>query len=435
MAGFFVSIHLLTLGFDVICIMSQLSLFELNNLIKTQLESALDPSYWVIAEISELRQNQKGHCYMELVEKENNFIQAKIRANIWSYTYRTVSSQFEQATGSRLKPGIKVLFNVSINFHEVYGMSLTVNNIDPSYTVGERSRLREETIARLREEDLIDRNKQLQLPLVPQRIAIISSETAAGYGDFINQLEHNSKGYGFDTSLFNATMQGDGAVASIQKAMQLIQESDYAFDAVILIRGGGAQTDLDCFDSYGLGRSIASFSLPVLTGIGHERDQTVADIVAHTNLKTPTAVAEFLISGMERFDDLLHEYMYRIEKVFEGKLNAEQQRLMQFSYAVERATKRIFEHETLLLKEKSITLKHIANRYLERQQSQLNTLEKELKLIDPLNIFKRGYSITLKGGKSINGQKIVIGDQLETRTLDKKIESQVMAIEDERQSN
>ena len=434
-AGFFVSIHLLTLGFGVICIMSQLSLFELNNLIKTQLESSLEPSYWVIAEISELRLNQKGHCYMELAEKENNFIQAKIRANIWSYTYRTLSGQFEHATGSTLKPGIKVLFNVSVNFHEVYGISLTVNNIDPSYTIGERSRLREETIQKLTQQGLIDLNKALQLPLVPQRVAIISSESAAGYGDFMNQLVHNDRGYHFQTTLFNALMQGNEAVISMQKAFRAIHESDVAYDAVILIRGGGAQTDLDCFDSYELGQTIASLPLPVLTGIGHERDQTVADVIAHTSLKTPTAVAEFLISGMERFDDLLHEYIYRIEKVFNEKMNLEQQRMIQLSYDIERACKGIFEQEAHLLREKSITLKHLTHRFLERQQSQLNTLEKELSLIDPRTIFKRGYSITLKNGRSINGQNIDIGDRLETRTLNKKLESQVTAINDEQESH
>ncbi len=411
--------------------MAQLTLYELNNLIKSKLETHLAPSYWVVAEISELRLNQKGHCYMELVEKENNFIQAKIRANIWSYTYRTLNGQFEQATGTVLKPGIKVLFNLSINFHEVYGMSLTVNDIDPNYTIGERSRLREETVLKLQQEGLYDKNKQLKLPIVPQNIAIISSESAAGYGDFMNQLSDNSRAFHFNSKLFPALMQGNEAVISIRKALKEIHESDLNFDVIVLIRGGGAQADLDCFDTYQLARAIALFPAPVLTGIGHERDQTVADLVAHTSLKTPTAVAEFLIAGMNRFDDLLHEYLYRIEKVHESKLTLEQQNLQYVSNQIKQLTERILKSQRHQLDQKSLTLKYAAQLHLERKDSLLKTLEKQLKLMDPITIFKRGYSITLKDGKSVLGQELNIGDRLETRTLDKQIKSEVTALNNE----
>lgn len=411
--------------------MAQLTLFELNNLIKSQLETTLAPNYWVIAEISELRLNQKGHCYMELVEKENNFIQAKIRANIWSYTYRTISSQFEQATGASLKSGIKVLFNLSVNFHEVYGLSLTVNDIDPNYTIGERSRLREETIQRLQQEDLIDKNKQLDLPLVPQKIAVISSDSAAGYGDFMNQLTNNIRTYNFKTTLFTALMQGNEAVTSIRTALKEIHESNLTFDAVVIIRGGGAQADLDCFDTYQLARAISLFPLPVLTGIGHERDQTVADFVAHTSLKTPTAVAEFLITGMGLFDDLLHEYLYRIEKVYESKLSIEQQHLQHLSNQIEQSTKQILKTHNHELEQKGLTLTYGAKRNLERQESQINTLEKQLNLIDPTTIFKRGYSLTLKNGKSIVKQNVKTGDLLETRALHQNIKSEVTGVSNE----
>lgn len=411
--------------------MAQLTLFELNNLIKSKLETHLAPNYWVIAEISELRLNQKGHCYMELVEKENNFIQAKIRANIWSYTYRTLSSQFEQATSTSLKPGIKVLFNLSVNFHEVYGLSLTVNDIDPNYTIGERSRLKEETIQRLQKEDLIDKNKQLELPLVPQKIAIISSESAAGYGDFMNQLNNNNRFYHFQTKLFPAMMQGNEAVISIRTSLKEIYESEISFDAVVIIRGGGAQADLDCFDTYELARAISLFPLPVLTGIGHERDQTVADSVAHTSLKTPTAVAEFLISGMGRFDDLLHEYLYKIEKVCEAKLIIEQQHLQYLSNQIRQSAQQILTTDNHQLEQKSLTLRYVSKRYLERQQAQITTLDKQLNLIDPATILNRGYSITLKNGKSVVNQQVEIGDLLETRTLNKNIQSEVTAVKNE----
>lgn len=411
--------------------MAQLTLFELNNLIKSKLETHLAPNYWVIAETSELRLNQKGHCYMELVEKENNFIQAKIRANIWSYTYRTLSSQFEQATSTSLKPGIKVLFNLSVNFHEVYGLSLTVNDIDPNYTIGERSRLKEETIQRLQKEDLIDKNKQLELPLVPQKIAIIGSESAAGYGDFMNQLNNNNRFYHFQTKLFPAMMQGNEAVVSIRTSLKEIYESEISFDAVVIIRGGGAQADLDCFDTYELARAISLFPLPVLTGIGHERDQTVADSVAHTSLKTPTAVAEFLISGMGRFDDLLHEYLYKIEKVCEAKLIIEQQHLQYLSNQIRQSAQQILTTDNHQLEQKSLTLRYVSKRYLERQQAQITTLDKQLNLIDPATILNRGYSITLKNGKSVVNQQVEIGDLLETRTLNKNIQSEVTVVKNE----
>lgn len=411
--------------------MSKMTLFELTNLIKLELENNLEPSYWVIAEISELRLNQKGHCYLELVEKENSFIQAKIRANIWSYTYRTISSQFESATGTPLKAGIKVLFNVSINFHEVYGMSVTVNNLDPNYTIGERSRMREETLKKLNEAGLTDQNKNLHLPEVPQQIAIISSESAAGYGDFMNQLNENPRGYHFRTELFTALLQGNEAVISIRKALKAIHESDSHFDVVVIIRGGGAQADLDCFDTFELARAIAMFPLPMLAGIGHERDQTVVDFVAHTSLKTPTAVAEFLIAGMERFNDALHEYIYRIEKVFEQKLNIEQQKLLQLSHQVEQEAFRTLKNHEHELKEKSLTLNYATKRFFERQLSQLNALEKQIDLIDPDTIFKRGYSITLKNGNSIANQEVSVDDVLETRALNKNLKSKVTAIENE----
>lgn len=411
--------------------MSKMTLFELTNLIKLELENNLEPNYWVIGEISELRVNQKGHCYMELVEKENNFIQAKIRANIWSYTYRTVSGLFESATGTPLKAGLKVLFNISINFHEVYGMSVTVNDLDPNYTIGERSRLRELTIKKLTDAGLTEKNKQLSLPEVPQRIAIISSDSAAGYGDFMNQLSDNPRKYHFHTVLFPALMQGNESVVSIRKALKAIHENDNHFDAVVLIRGGGAQADLDSFDTFELARAIALFPIPILAGIGHERDQTVVDIVAHTSLKTPTAVAEFLLSGMERFNDILHEYIYRIEKIFEQKLNSEQHKLLQLTHEVEQGAFRRLKLQEHQLKEKSLTLNYSIKRFFEKQLSQLIGLEKQVDLINPETIFKRGYSITLKNGKSITDQKIALGDELETRTLKKNLKSTVTVIENE----
>ena len=411
--------------------MAHLSLYELNSLIKAELESNMSPNYWVIAEISELRQNQKGHCYLELVEKEHNFIQAKIRANIWAYTYRTLSQQFMNATGSDLKPGIKVLFNVSINFHEVYGMSLTVNDIDPNFTIGERSRQKEETIRKLREEGYLELNKALSLPLVPQRIAVISSATAAGYGDFMDQLTNNNQGYDFAIETFNAVMQGNETEASIGKALEQIKASANKFDLITIIRGGGAQTDLDSFDAYGLAKLIAAAPLPVLTGIGHERDQTVADLVANTSLKTPTAVAEFIVSGMDRFYTNLFDLNARLERGIREKFNDAKQRLVQTGYRIERGCGSYLKQAENLIMDRQHILKFASKTQLDKNKTRLATLGDKIKLIDPETIFKRGYSITLKNGKPIHHQNIEIGDLLVTKSTNKRIESTVISIDNE----
>ena len=411
--------------------MAHLSLYQLNSLIKSELEAALSPSYWVIAEISELRENVKGHCYLELVEKENNFIQAKIRANIWAYTYRTLSQQFQKATGSKLRTGIKVLFNVSIQFHEVYGMSLTVNDIDPNFTIGEKSRQREETIRKLREEGYLELNKALSLPLVPQRIAIISSTSAAGYGDFIDQLTNNSRGYDFKITTFNAIMQGNETEVSIGNALEEIKDRKAEFDCIVIIRGGGAQTDLDSFDAYGLAKLIAAAPLPVLTGIGHERDQTVADLVANTSLKTPTAVAEFIINGMDRYYNLIYDLNVRLERGIRDKFSRAKDELLFQKHRIERAGSSYLKQANNLLRDKQHMLKFASKAQLEKQKNQLHSISEKINLIDPETIFKRGYSITLKNGKSINTQKIENGDLLVTKNQHVSIESKVLRIENE----
>lgn len=411
--------------------MAHLSLYELNSLIKAKLETNMSPSYWVIAEISELRQNQKGHCYMELVEKEHNFIQAKIRANIWAYTYRTLSQQFIQATGSPLKPGIKVLFNISINFHEVYGMSLTVNDIDPNFTIGERSRQKEETIKKLREEGYLELNKALPLPLIPQRIAVISSATAAGYGDFMDQLRNNGQGYDFFIETFNAVMQGNETESSIGRALEQIKASQDNFDIIAIIRGGGAQTDLDSFDAYGLAKLIAASPLPVLTGIGHERDQTVADLVANTSLKTPTAVAEFIISGVDRFYNNLFDLNSRLERGVRDKFSEAKHSLTQTGYRLEKASRSYLKQAENIIRDKQHMLKFASKAQLDKSKTRLSALGDKIKLIDPETIYKRGYSITLKNGRSIINQEVKIGDQLVTKNSHTQIESKVTSVENE----
>ncbi len=307
----------------------RLTLVELNDLIKDALIDAFPATLWVVAEVSELKENRSGHCYLELIEKEGNNIVARNRATIWSYTYRMLKPYFETTTGQLFTQGIKILVQVSVEFHSAYGLSLNVRDIDPVYTVGDLALQRKEIIMRLQEEGIFSMNKELELPLVPQKIAIISSKTAAGYQDFVHQLENNERGFRFYTHLFEAYMQGVEAVPSIVAALERIFTYDDFFDAVVIIRGGGATADLSCFDNYDLAFNITQFPLPVITGIGHEKDDTIIDMIAHTRLKTPTAVAEFFISGMEQFEDRLLDLETEIITGVRGKLEAQQEELEQ----------------------------------------------------------------------------------------------------------
>ena len=431
--------------------MTHLSLYELTGLIKSSLEKNLEPSYWVVAEISEMRLNQKGHCYMEIVEKEGQYVSAKIRANIWAFNYRRVSSNFLKVTQSPIRPGIKLRFNVVVNFHEVYGMSLTINDIDPNFTLGERAKKRQEVIDRLSNEGLIAQNKAISLPLVPQRIAVVSSDTAAGYGDFMEQLNNNKRGFQFRPQLFQALLQGDEAAQSMMNALREIRKHASEYDMVAIIRGGGAQADFDCFDDYELCKAIARFPIPILTGIGHERDETIADMVAHTKLKTPTAVAEFLIGGLDHFDDRLNEAAYRIERSLTNLMRLENLKLQSFSNKLQLKSQsslnlaneklnalklslkftslEMVKGNQLKLERLPVPLKRVAANRLTVLNNQLETLSKEVELLDPKTILKRGYTISRVEGVLLHKAQPKAGDQLETTTATQTISSEITNIE------
>jgi exodeoxyribonuclease VII large subunit len=433
---------------DVFCVMTHLSLFELTSLIKTELEKNLEPSYWVVAEISDLKVNAKGHCYMELVEKEGNFVSAKIRANIWAYTYRNLSGWFEAITHTSLQPGIKILLNATVQYHELYGMSLNIKDIDPNFTLGERARKRQEVIQRLKDEGIFDMNREIPLPLVPQRIAIISSETAAGYGDFMSQISDNGRAFKFHTRLFPSLMQGDQAPKEIISALLKINDQVSNYDLVVIIRGGGSQIDLDCFDDFELTSHIAQFPLPIITGIGHERDETISDLVANTRLKTPTAVAEFLISGLERFDERLNEMAYRLEKSGLQQLQYAQHTHTNTVHELQSATKAVIYNAEKQIDQKGLILKYsihdffksekrkvdnfetplhkAKNQRLAEADKRLTNLEKQLGLLHPDAVLKRGFTMTLLNGKMIPlNMQFKGGEEIETITAQQKIVSTV----------
>jgi exodeoxyribonuclease VII large subunit len=337
----------------------QLTLSELNLRVKETLQSSFADSLWVVAEIAEMKLNRTGHCYLELVDKDasSDEITARARATIWSWQFRFIQPYFETTTGQSLTAGLKVLVSVTVEFHEVYGFSLNIKDIDPAYTLGDLARRRLEIIRRLTDEGVIDMNKEIPIDDIPSRIAIISSPTAAGYEDFINQLFNNPAGYRFHTQLYPATMQGNDAPASIITALDAIYEHEEQFDVVVIIRGGGSQLDLSCFDDYNLAFHISQFPLPVLTGIGHEKDETIADMVANTKLKTPTAVAGFLIG---KFDEAANE-VAGLESAF-GEIISD--KLSEESDRIDGAVR---------------ILKPLVNACIERANSVLNQFTSELK--------------------------------------------------------
>ncbi|MEY3647446.1 MAG: hypothetical protein RLZ13_328 [Bacteroidota bacterium] len=433
--------------------MQALSVLQLATHIQQVLDKELEPLVWVVGELSDFRQAPQGHVYFELVEKQGNQVQAKIRANLWQFTYRSVAAKFETVTGTTLKNGMKVLAQVSVTYHPVYGLSLNVKDIDPSFSLGERARIRQETISRLTQEGWIGQNARLLLPRVIQRIAIISSATAAGYGDFINQVDGNSQGYKVYHQLFPSLMQGNEAVDSLLSALDQVanQVDKLQLDAIVIIRGGGAQLDLDCFDDYRLAVKIANFTLPVFTGIGHERDETIADLVAHTPLKTPTAVAEFILSSFREFEEglgvmaqrldwitrstfkgegeKLQGYSLRIIGESKSQLAREGEKLRNWGMRMQQAGKNGAKQEKNKLEQRQEQLKKGLQHFLKGQQDRITQLESSSRQLDPSRLLQKGYTRTESKGVPIHLTTLAPGDPIVTHTFNQKISSTINHIE------
>lgn len=406
--------------------MEHLTLQELSTAVKSILTKGLAPSYWVVAEISELRLNSTGHCYLELVEKQGQRILAKSKATIWANTYVNLSLWFEKMTGSQLKEGMKILCNTAVQYHEVYGLSLNIRDIDASYTIGEKAANRQKTINQLTEDGILTMNKELPLNMVLQNIAIISSPTAAGYEDFVDQLKNNTNDYHFNTNLYEAVMQGNTSAQSIIDALLKIHENSLEYDAVIIIRGGGSQIDLDSYDSYELSTYIAQFPMPIITGIGHERDESIADIVAHIALKTPTAVAEFIIGTSFSYESDMIESLRKISEVCSHEISEHKQNLGQLNSALTIASKSLILTKRHKFSSLAIQLQQTTKFHIHHQHQQLSSLQHNLEILSPENVFRRGYSITTSDGKLIQEHaKLKKGDQLITETLDRIIHSTV----------
>ena len=426
-----------------------LSLVELNQRIRMTLEQAFPDTYWVRAEMSDVRENgASGHCYLEFIEKDprSGQLLAKVRGAIWAKTFRLLKPYFEMETGQRFVSGLKVLVRVTVDFHELYGLSLTVVDIDPAYTLGDMARKRLEIIRQLQEEGVFELNKELPLPLLPRRLALISSPTAAGYEDFMNQLTHNRAGYPFYVKLFPALMQGERTEESVIAALDRIYAHQELFDVVALLRGGGATSDLNSFDSYLLAANCAQFPLPILTGIGHERDDTVVDLVAHTRLKTPTAVAEFLIARMDQAAQTVEELQQTMTQSASVRLLQEKQRLQSYATRFPALVGQRMERTRTLLHQLGAKLPTMAQGFVERKRAMVDRLvmqlrnattthlaekqrflqlqEQFVRMASPDYILRRGYSLTLREGKIIKrAEELQVGDELTTRFMDGEVKS------------
>lgn len=409
--------------------MESMTLLELNGRVKSSLQFSMPDAYWVQAEISGISPSGQGHCYLELVQKDptgRTFL-AKAKANIWRGTWMRLKPYFEAETGQTLQVGMKVLLQVSVTFHEVYGYSLVVLDIDPTYTMGDMARRRKEILEQLARDGVIGLNRELDIPALPHRIAVISSATAAGWGDFRNQLENNLYGFRFYVKLFPALMQGDEVERSVISALDAVAARRDDFDIVVIIRGGGAVSELSCFDSYNLAYNIANFPLPVITGIGHERDDTVADVVAHTKVKTPTAAAEFIINMALDCAQELEGLTRRMSDAITGRMNAENVRLERLSQKLPSLFAVLKTRQEQILENYLMrSLTGIRN-ILTQNTHKLELFEKSLSGADPVQILRKGYSITRCNGKVVTGASdLNRGDRLTTVFADGKVESEII---------
>ena len=384
--------------------MKQYSLLELCDCIDEALQSKLEETYWVRAEIASL--TERGHCYMELVEKaKNNSIAAKVRATCWSHVYHLLAAYFANETGQMLSVGMQVLLQVEVSFHAVYGLSVNIVGIDPTFTLGDLARQRQQTIQRLQEDGVMDLQRSLKMATLPRRIAVVSASDAAGYGDFCHQLESNSGGFRFHTQLYPAVMQGEQSPASIIRALGEIAERTEEYDVVVIVRGGGATTDLRNFDDYSLALHCANFPLPIIAGVGHTRDVSVVDMVVHTSVKTPTAAAEWLINAMQEQAEKVGELYVRLQRVAQHAIHKQQNRLEALWQALRFATQR----------------------RISKQRNQLELWEKTIGIHSPERIYRMGYSLTTVNGKVVRSiHDVKAGEEMLTHTGDGVIRSEVV---------
>lgn len=409
---------------------SHITLSELQRLVKETLHERFALPVWVSAEISEVKVNYSGHCYLELVEKggDNGVPTAQSRAVIWRTAYSRIAGYFEAETGQRLAAGIKILAKVSVTYHELYGFSLQITDIDPAYTLGDMERQRQQTIDQLRKEGVWDMNREVGMPAVVQRIAIVSSANAAGYQDFCKEIGKSP--YRFRLTLFDAFMQGAAAEESIVAALCAVADRMDEFDAVVIIRGGGSASDLNCFNAYRLCTHVAQFPLPVLTGIGHDKDTSVADMVAHTALKTPTAAAGWLVERMAGIDGWLDHAALQLHAMTGSAIHASEVRLERLSGEIRQLSGELLTRQRLRMEHLAEQLPQAARDFLARQATRLGNAAELVAGRSPERILRLGFAVVRTGGKAVlSATDVRQGDMLEIEVADGRIESTVRRTE------
>lgn len=422
---------------------------DFNSRISLALRNQALINCWVVAEILDVG-IRGGHCYMDLIDKDptTNKLVARIKGIIWANRVPYIKHNFESATGQQFQSGLKVMLQVTVNYHELFGLSVIISDINPEYTLGDMERQRREIIARLTTEGIIDMNKQLPMPTVPQRIAVISAAGAAGYGDFVNQLHNNSSGIQYYTALFEARMQGAETVTTIINALNKISRNIDKFDVVVIIRGGGATSDLNSFDDYNLASHVAQFPLPVITGIGHERDNTVIDFVSHLRVKTPTAAAEWLIEQGDKMLERLNLLSQNVIAIAQQYVQESENQLRYYTSSIPVFAKGIVEKRKSQLREYAVAIPSYARSRIDTSKANLvsyrsaliqaykqrikmesmhlDRLEDNVKMLSPVNTLKRGYSITIANGKAVTSiNNIKLDDEVTTMLADGKIISNV----------
>lgn len=399
--------------------MESMSLYELGRLIRLALREGLPDAYWVQAELNEVREGYNGHCYIELVQKaeRGNALLAKARGTIWANVYKMLKPYFENATGQAFTTGIKVLLQVSVEYHEQYGLSLTVHDIDPTYTLGDMAQRRREILQLLEEEGVLTLNKELSMPLLPQRVAVISAAGAAGYGDFCDQLMGNPYGFVFYPKLFPAVMQGDRVEETIIAALDRIAAEQEMWDVVVIIRGGGATSDLSGFDTYALAANCAQFPLPIITGIGHERDDTVLDMVAHTRVKTPTAAAEFLIASLVDAATTLDGLTHSLATGIVNRIHREEKRVEQIAQRLPALFSVMHANGLHRIEQLEVCMSTALQHTLVAQKHRLELMEKIIEGASPMQILQRGYSITRCEGRVVSNATDLPEGSVLTTTL------------------
>ena len=393
------------------------TLRQLNLQVREAIEDALPDEYWVEAELSECRENS-GHCYMELIEKDerNNTPVARASAKCWRQTWQMAKPYFERTTGQPLRAGMKVLLKVYAQFHEAYGFSWIVSDIDPTFTLGDMARKRQEIIQQLKEEGVFDLQRELSIPTFAKRIAVISAANAAGYGDFCRQLEENEYGFRFEVTLFPAIMQGEQVEQSVINALNSIYERIHDYDVVCILRGGGATADLSGFDTLALAENVAQFPLPIMTGIGHERDESILDMVSNTKVKTPTAAAAMLIDNLLRVLERLDDAGLRISNAVNQRINSQKIRIASMTSLIPTLALRMVGDQRHRIETIGSRLPIAIERRLTTQRHLLESLSLKLEGFDPQLLLSRGYSITLHNGRAVRDpQQLKSGDEIETR--------------------